>query len=201
MQVRITNVVKPPEPLPAFEPVTLAAPDEPDEEPPPAGAPAFARSGKDDPTRNQSERWRAALETVREASTRLGASLSHARLLWMRPGDICVGYAKAADFHRAQLSGAGKITVEQALSRHFGRTTVLTVDPRPEAAASAPPSVAEQAQEQRAARDRGADQKVRAHPALASILRVLGGEIEHVQVLEPERPAVPEPPPEPEDRN
>ena len=90
-QVRITNVVKPPEPVPAFEPVSLDSADEPDEEPPPAGAPVFARSGKDDPTRSQSERWRAALETVREASTRLGASLSHARVLWMRPGDITVG--------------------------------------------------------------------------------------------------------------
>jgi hypothetical protein len=199
--VRVTNVVRPPEPVPAFEPVALAAPEEPDEEPPPSGAAAFARSGKDDPTRSQSERWRAALETVRETSTRLGASLSHARVLWLRPGDICVGYVKASDFHRAQLSGAGKATVEQALSRHFGRPTVLTVDPRPEAAETALPSVAEQAQEQRAARDRGADQKVRAHPALAAILRTLGGEIEHIQVLEPERPAAAEPLVEPEERN
>ncbi len=199
--MRVTNAARPPEPVPSFEPVALSAPEEPEEEPPPAGAPAFARSGKDDPTRSQSERWRAALETVREASTRLGASLSHARVLWLRPGDICVGYVKSSDFHRAQLSGAGKATVEQALSRHFGRTTVLSVDPRPEAAESAPPSVADQAHEQRAARDRGADQKVRAHPALASILRVLGGEIEHIQVLEPERPSAREPLVEPEDRN
>jgi len=192
--VRVTNVVRPPEvrppepPLPAFEPVTVEEDDGPDE--PPA---AFQRSGRDDPTRSTSERWRAAVDAVRDASSRHAASLAHARVLWLRPGDVTVGFTSASEFHRVQLSGAGKALVEEALSRHFARPTKFNVEGRPGAADAAPPSLAEQEAAERAVRDRGADQKVRSHPAVASILRLLGGEIEHVQPLEPERPEAPLP--------
>lgn len=176
-------MVRPPEsPLPTFEPVAVEDADEPDE--PPA---AFQRSGRDDPTRATSERWRAAVDAVRDISSRHAASLAHARVLWLRPGDVTVGFIASAEFHRIQLSGAGKALVEEALSRHFARPTKLNVESRPGAADGAPPSLAEQDAAERAARDRGADQKVRSHPAVASILRLLGGEIEHVQPLEPER--------------
>jgi len=189
--VRITNVVRPQEPpLPSFEPVALDQPSEPDEpEEPPA---TFQRSGRDDPTRSTVDRWRNAVDSVRDASARHAASLAHARVLWIRPGDVTVGFPARAEFHRVQLSGAGKTLVEEALSRHFGRPTKLGIEPRAEAAEGAPPSLAEQESAERAARDRGADQKLRNHPAVASILRLLGGEIEHIQPLEPERS---EPPP------
>jgi hypothetical protein len=165
------------------------AEDDGQEEPPAT----FQRSGRDDPTRSTSERWRAAVDAVRDASSRHAASLAHARVLWLRPGDVTVGFTPGAEFHRVQLSGAGKALVEEALSRHFARPTRFNVETRPGAAEGAPPSLAEQDATERAARDRGADQKVRSHPAVASILRLLGGEIEHVQPLEPERPDAPPP--------
>ncbi|MBM4379840.1 MAG: DNA polymerase III subunit gamma/tau [Deltaproteobacteria bacterium] len=190
--VRITNAVRPPAPpLPSFEPVALGQEGEADEpEEPPA---AFQRSGRDDPTRSTVERWHAAVDSVRGASARHAASLAHARVLWIRPGDVTVGFTSRAEFHRVQLSGTGKTLVEEALSRHFGRPTKLGIEARPEAAEGAPPSLAEQEATERAARDRGADQKVRSHPAVASILKLLGGEIEHVQPLEPERAGPPPP--------
>jgi hypothetical protein len=192
--VRITNVARPSEaPLPSFEPVALGQEGEPEEPEEPAAA--FQRSGRDDPTRATVERWRAAVDSVRADSARHAASLAHARVLWIRPGDVTVGFPSRAEFHRVQLSGAGKALVEESLSRHFGRPTKLGIEPRPEAAEGAPPSLAEQEATERQARDRGADQKVRNHPAVASILRLLGGEIEHVQPLEPER-AEPPPPPD-----
>ena len=39
-------------------------------------------------------------------------------------------------------------------------------------------------QQQRTAHTQGTEQTVREHPALRSILRVLGGEVEHIQVLD-----------------
>lgn len=153
-----------------------------DEEPEPPPQP----SAKDDPTRSLQDRWRAAVNAVREASTRHGSSLSHARVLWLRPGDVGVAFGKNAEFHRTMVSSSGRTTVEKALSDHFGRPTKLTIESA-QAAEGAAPSIAEEEAMFRQQREKGADQKVRTHPAVLSALRILGGEIEHIQVLEPER--------------
>lgn len=182
----MTNVTPP---TPVAPPAPLG-PEEPDDEPP---APIAARPAgpltRDDPTRALQERWRAAVDAVKVVSTRHGSSLSHGRVLWIRQGEVSIAYTRQAEFHRTVISGSGKVMVEKALSDFFGRPTKLTIETSAEIANAAAKSLAEEETVIRQERERGADRQVRTHPAILSTLRILGGEIEHVQVVEPERPA------------
>jgi hypothetical protein len=130
------------------------------------------------------------VESVKAASIRHGAALAHGRLLWLRAGEVGVAYVPSAAFHKAQVSGGtGRALIEKALSEHFGRPTRLVVeDATGEAAAATGPSIAEQEAQARTAHQQSTEGKVRSHPAIRAVLKVLGGEIEHIQVLEPERP-------------
>ncbi|MBL0692751.1 hypothetical protein JJE73_03915 [Comamonas sp. JC664] len=175
-----------PRPTPAPEP-TVAS--EPEPEPP---APVVTRS-RDNPNLPLIERWRAAVDTVKSSHPRQGAALANGRLMSMRNGEIVLGFLPVAGFHRMAVnSTAGKAAVDRALAEHFGRAVKLTLqdvapdDPR------LGPSLAEQDAQSREAHEKNTDSKVRSHPAVRAVLKFLGGEIEHIQVYEPERPgAVP----------
>jgi hypothetical protein len=178
-----------------------AAPPEPEPEPevPMAQAP---RSGRDNPSRSTAERWRAAVDSVKGASVRHGAALAHGRLLWLRTGEIGLGYRPQEGFHRLQLTSAtGKAIVDKALAEHFGRPMKLVFEET--AGDVATQSIAEEEASSRAAHEKSTEGKVRSHPAIRSVLKLLGGEVEHIQIYEPERPAVAAPPPSesPEDLN
>jgi hypothetical protein len=206
-EVRIINVRKPPEAVPAATPEERLFPEEgsaegcasgeclPDAvaEPEPAAEPEAAPggTGRDTPTLPIGERWRAAVETVRTQSPRHGTALAHGRLLWLRPGEVGLAYTPTAAFHRGMVSGAsGRTLVEKALAEHFGRPMKLvTQEATAEAAAATPLSIAEQDAQARAAHTQSTEGKVRTHPAVRAVLKILGGEIEHIQVLEPERPS------------
>jgi len=167
------------------EPQQAAAPPAPA---PPVGPPA-ASNGRDNPVLSMADRWRAAVDTVKAASIRHGAALSHGRLLWLRPGEVGVAYVAAHAFHRGQvMGGTGRALVEKALSEHFGRPTKLVLEEATGEAASSL-SIAEQEAQARTAHQQSTEGKVRSHPAIRAVLKMLGGEIEHIQVLEPERPA------------
>ncbi len=217
--VRITNVRKPEAPAPTDSDERLfpeegsaegcasgeclpdAAPQEPEPEPevPMAQAP---RSGRDNPSRSTAERWRAAVDSVKGASVRHGAALAHGRLLWLRTGEIGLGYRPQEGFHRLQLTSAtGKAIVDKALAEHFGRPMKLVFEET--AGDVATQSIAEEEASSRAAHEKSTEGKVRSHPAIRSVLKLLGGEVEHIQIYEPERPAVAAPPPSesPEDLN
>ncbi|XXF79805.1 DNA polymerase III subunit gamma/tau [Myxococcaceae bacterium GXIMD 01537] len=203
--VRITNVRKPAE----FEPPPPTDADErlfpeegsaegcasgeclPDVAPPdpePEPVQALASSGRDNPSRTTAERWRAAVEYVKSQSVRHGAALANGRLLWLRTGEIGLAYRPQDGFHRVQISSStGRAIVDKALAEHFGRPMKLAFEDA--AADSAPQSIAEEEANSRAAHEKSTEGKVRAHPAVRSILKLLGGEIEHVQVYEPERPS------------
>lgn len=130
------------------------------------------------------EAWRQAVEAVRAASSRHGKSLAFGRLVALRPGEVALSFSRDSVFHRAQVMGGGRAIVEKALSDHFGQPTRLVE----EEGGSEGPSLAEEEAKGRAARERALLAKVRAHPAVCSTLRILGGEIEHLQILEEERP-------------
>ena len=160
---------------------------------PPSETPASApsRPSRDSPMQALTERWRSAVDTVRAASARHGASLAFGRLLWIRPGEVGVAYPAAMGFHRTTVTAsAGRTIVERALSEHFGRPTKLVVEQAVDGV-GATLSVAEEDQQQRTAHERSTEGKVRGHPAVRAALKILGGEIEHIQVLEPARPAPP----------
>jgi hypothetical protein len=133
------------------------------------------------------------VDRVRKASTRHGASLAFARLLWIRPGEVAVAFPKEAAFHRSTITAqSGKALIEKELAEHFGGPTRLVIEEAPELAAAAGPSLAEEEARSRAAHEKSTDQMVRSHPAVRAALRVLGGEVEHIQILERPRGGAPE---------
>jgi hypothetical protein len=163
---------------------------EPEPEPEPEAAPRPAAGGRDNPNRPLAERWRAAVESVKAVSPRHGAALANGRLVSMRAGEIVLGYLPAAGFHRtAVTSPAGKATIDKALAEHFGRPVKLTVQEVSAEDTAMGPSLAEQDAQSRAAHEKSTEGKVRNHPAVRAVLKLLGGEIEHIQVYEPERPS------------
>lgn len=139
------------------------------------------------------DRWRGAVDRVKKASTRHGASLAFGRLLWIRPGEVAVAFPKEASFHRSTVSAqSGKALVEKVLAEHFGAPTRLVIEEAADVAAAAAPSLAEEEAQSRAAHEKSTDQMVRAHPAVRTALRLLGGEVEHIQVFDRPRPGAPE---------
>ena len=157
----------------------------------PEASPSRTALGRDDATRPLLERWRAALDTVASESPRHAASLKQARLLTLREGEVTVSFRPDAGFHRTTVTGqSGRAAVERLLSVHFGRPTRLAVDETP-GAASGGKTLAELDAEARAEHERATGQSVRNHPAILATLRVLGGELEHIQVLEHERTGAP----------
>jgi hypothetical protein len=136
-----------------------------------------------------SERWRIAVDSVRKASPRHGMSLAHGRVVDFQDGQITLGFAKEAAFHRATVSGNGKPLIEKTLTHIFGQPIRLTFTESVEAAGTSEPaslSLAEQETQARVSRERSAEQRLRAHPAVRAALQILGGQIEHIQVLDKE---------------
>lgn len=147
--------------------------------------------GRDDPSRPLLDRWRAALDTVAAESPRHSASLKQSRLVSLRDGEVAIAFRGDASFHRTTVTGqSGRPVVERLLSAHFGQPTRLVVDETAGAAAGVK-SVAELDAEARAEHERATGQSVRNHPAILATLRILGGELEHIQVLERERTGAP----------
>ncbi|WP_237078171.1 DNA polymerase III subunit gamma/tau [Myxococcus xanthus] len=183
----LPEVAAVPPPLPAPEPVIH---HEPEPEPPP---PAPVTRSRDNPNLPLTERWRAAVETVKASHPRQGAALSNGRLMSMKNGEIVLGFLPVAGFHRMAVnSTAGKAAVDKALAEHFGRPVKLTIQDASPDDPRLGPSLADQDAQTRAAHEKSTDSKVRSHPAVRAVLKFLGGEIEHIQVYEPERPgAVP----------
>lgn len=171
-----------------------AANDDPPEDDAPSPPPATGP--RDDLSLSLADRWRQAVEVVRRASPRQGASLAFSRLLWIRPGEVAIAFQPAHGFHKATVvTASSKAAIEQCFAQHFGRPTVLKIEtlPSTEGAANVAvalpgPSIAEQEQEVRRRRDQETEATVRTHPAVRAALKLLGGEIEHIQVLEPEPP-------------
>lgn len=105
---------------------------------------------------------------------------------------MALAFADNAAFHRATVLGMSRPLIEKALGEHFGRPVKLA-----DAPLSAAPglSLAEEEAQGRVERETSIDARVRAHPAVRTALRMLGGELEHVRVLEAEAEAPPSPPP------
>ncbi len=138
------------------------------------------------------DQFRRAVDALRGENARLGKSFSFARFVSLEPGLLKVAFPPDAGFHRATVFGSGKVTIEEALSRHFGRATKVQEDTSSGALSVAPKSIAEQEASARTAREQRIDSSVRTHPSVVNVLRILGGQLEHVHVLEPESAAAPE---------
>ncbi|WP_255441917.1 DNA polymerase III subunit gamma/tau [Corallococcus sp. Z5C101001] len=190
--------------IPVAEPAA-PEPEPPEPEPPPVAAPVS--SGRDNPNRSLPERWRAAVESVKATSVRHGTALANGRLQSMKAGEIILGFPPSAAFHKAAVTASGgKAIVDAALATHFGRAVKLTIQDVAQTQDAALPggmgqSLSEQDSHSRATHEKTTEGKVRAHASVRAILKMLGGEIEHIQVYEPERPpaGLPDVPTAPED--
>jgi hypothetical protein len=134
----------------------------------------------DDRTLEAGDRWRKAIDAVRERKPMLALHLAEGRLLWLRPGEVAIGFTPEKKFHRGQLDVR---EADALLTGWFGASTVLKVQ---DAADDAPSSVAEdrrRAREERAKRLRA---EAEASPAVQAVKEVLGGEIEEIRVLDEE---------------
>lgn len=158
-------------------PVELHEADEP--EPPPPITAAQRPLVSDD------EKWKRAVDAVREASPRHGKSLSYARFLGFTAEGVRVAFPADAAFHKSQVIGMSRAMVEGELARSLGRPIKLIEDTSVQALQGAPKSIAEVEATDRSTRERGIEDKVRSHPALRSVLRHLGGSLEHIAYLEP----------------
>lgn len=165
----------------------------------PASPPADERDdGDDDAPAAPSARpvddaalWRRAVDAVREASPRHGKSLSYARFLGFTAEGARIAFPPEAGFHRAQVTGMSRAVVEAELARALKRPIKLVEDTSAQALQAAPRSIAEEEASDRATREKAINDKVRAHPALRTVVKHLGGALEHVTVLDaPARPVV-----------
>jgi hypothetical protein len=128
--------------------------------------------------------WRRAVEAVRAVSVRFGKSLSFGRLVSAEPGLLKIAFPTDAGFHRATVFGSARPEIERLISTALGQATRLQEDTSTAALAAAPRSIAEQELSDRTARENSIDARIRLHPAVQNVLRLFGGQIEHVQVLE-----------------
>ncbi|NVJ28271.1 DNA polymerase III subunit gamma/tau [Myxococcus sp. AM011] len=177
------------------EPEASAA--EPEPEPSPimaaAPAPAAARS-RDNPNLPLIERWRAAVESVKANSLRHGTALANGRLLSMKAGEIILGFLPSAGLHRMTVTAAaGKAVIDKLLAEHFGRAVKLSFQDVSADDTRASLSIAERDAQSRATHEKNTESKVRNHSAVRAVLLRLGGEIEHIQIYEPERPSAASP--------
>lgn len=162
-----------------LSPIELSEADEPPPDVVEVPRAAPRTSGSDD------DRWRRAVDAVREASPRHGKSLSYARFLGFIPEGVKVAFPPDAAFHRAQVTGMSRAMVETELTRSLGRPIKLIEDTSAAALSAAPKSIAEVEANDRSSRERVIADKVKAHPALRNVIRHLGGALEHIAYLEP----------------
>jgi len=134
------------------------------------------------------QRWMDAVNFVRSSSPRLGASLAFGRPVSLASSELTIAFAKQSAFHRGIVGGSGRGQIEQMLSAHFGRAVRLRIEDA-SVNSAAPLSPAEREAQEKDARDRELAAKVRANPAVQAALRVLGGEVEQMQLLENSRAA------------
>lgn len=209
--MRVTNRVLPP--APASEPAPVD--DPPDEDTrlfapegsaegcasgdclpqEPAAPPAHAAAPAAAAPEGAAERWRSAVDAVRAAFPRHGKSLSFARLISLGGGEVRVSFGQAHSFHRATVFGTARADVEKILALALAAPHRLVEETSQQAWAAAPRSIAELEADDRATRERNIDGRARDSHEVRSILRLLGGSIEHIQVLDPPAPEEPALPP------
>lgn len=168
-----------PEPAAAERPAVADEPDLPE-------APVAVGAAETTATR-----WRKAVDAVRVAFPRHGKSLSFARLVSLASPEVKVSFGQAHSFHRATVFGGAKADIEKVLATTLGAGHRLLEEKSDAAWAAAPRSIAELEADDRSTRERSIDGRARDSNAVRSVLRLLGGSVEHVQVLDPAPPEEP----------
>ncbi|MFN0061526.1 MAG: hypothetical protein ACKVPX_03275 [Myxococcaceae bacterium] len=128
------------------------------------------------------DQWRAVVAHVRAASPRHGTALANGRFLGAAADGVRIGFTRDSHFHRAAVtSESGRPLCDAALRAAWSTPLRLIIEDAP---AGAPPSLAEEETRARESREQGLTQSAHSHPAVRNVLRLLGGEVEHIQLNE-----------------
>ena len=138
------------------------------------------------------DRWKRAVDFLRDTAPRQGKALSFGRFLGLTAEGLRIAFPPEAGFYRATVFGSTRAQVEESLSKFFGRAIRLIEDTSAAASApAAPRSIAEDELSARNAREQVIEHKVREHVAVKNVMRLLGGSLEHLQIIEAAKPAGP----------
>ena len=174
MQAPKIAVVPPaaPVPAPAFRPAPAPAPA-----PPPADESAIDLQAT----------WRAVVAELKaQKKDMLASGMAHARVLGISGGRVRLGFtARDGMFHR-QIERSQK-DAEAAVSKVLGRPAGLVIETVDAASVEASPSIAEEDTERTRVREESATRETREHPSVLAAMRLLGGTIEFIKILEEEQ--------------
>lgn len=124
------------------------------------------------------------VEEIRAGAPRLGASLAFGRLVELASKEVVLFFPKEAAFHRSAVDGGARAQIEKLASAHLGRPIQIRIVDSAAAGGIAPLSLAEEEAKQGLERTQQVEALVRADPAVKAALQVLGGEIEHIEIVQ-----------------
>lgn len=124
------------------------------------------------------------VEEIRAGAPRLGASLAFGRLVELSSKEVVLSFPKDAAFHRTTVDGSARAQIEKLASTHLRRPIQIRIVDSAATGGIASLSPAEEDAKQDAERTKQVEALVRAHPAVNAVLRTLGGEIEHIEIVQ-----------------
>lgn len=114
----------------------------------------------------------------------LASALAHGRVLALGGGRVRLGFSATDGMFRRQVERAQK-DAEAAISKVLGTPTGLALETVSVGEAPAP-SLAEEETERSRAREDDIRRESREHPAVLAAMRLLGGVVEEIRVLDEE---------------
>ncbi|HEY3450117.1 MAG TPA: hypothetical protein VGK67_27435 [Myxococcales bacterium] len=176
---------RPAEPVKAPEPVvSLRLVEQPAQREPPR-PPALTAAEEEAPDLDLHTTWKAVVAELKaQKKEMLASGLAHGRLLGIAEGRVRLGFAPQDGMFRRQVERSLK-EAEAAIAKVLGRSAGLVVETIDAAhVAEAAPSIAEEETERTRAREETAKKETREHPHVLAAMRLLGGTIEYIRVLE-----------------
>jgi hypothetical protein len=135
------------------------------------------------PPADPREIWLAVVgELKAQKKEMLASALAHGRVLSIVKGAVRLGFGPSDGMFRRQVERAQK-EAEAAIAHVLGAPAGLVLETVTAAEAPAP-SLAEEETERTRVREEKAVRESREHPAVLAAMKLLGGVVEHIRVLE-----------------
>jgi DNA polymerase-3 subunit gamma/tau len=129
--------------------------------------------------------WREVVQELRaQRKEMLADSLAHGRVLSLVPGRVRIGYGPLDGMYRSQAA-RGQKDAQAALEKVLGVPCEIVID-SVAASDDSTLSIAEEEYERTRAREERLKREGREHPAVLAAMKIFGGKVEDVRVLEEE---------------
>lgn len=176
------ELAKPPANVVPLRPAPMPPGPPPVEQPPAAVA---SEPEPEAPDLDLHATWKAVVGELKALKKEMLASgLAHGRVLSIVEGKVRLGFTPADGMFRRQTERSLK-EAEAAIAKVLGRPAGLVLETLDAATvAEVAPSIAEEETERTRAREQTANRETREHPNVLAAMRVLGGTIEFIKVLE-----------------